>query len=232
MNGLYMMVTIVDRKKTKKFLDFYNEQCGLHVAVITAGDGTAADELLDYFGLDGSDKSVMLHFVTGEKWRDTKRRLQVDMKIDIPGLGIVFIVPLSSIGGKKALGFLTQGQDYVKGEESQLKDTKYELIVVISNQGYTEKVMDAARKAQARGGTVIHAKGTGGKEAEKFLGVTLVPEKEMVFIVARTERKNDIMKAIMENVGTNTKAGSIVFSLPVTDTAGMRLMEYVDEEES
>ncbi len=231
MNGLYLMVTIVERKKTKKFDDFYKD-AGLTVSVVTTGDGTAADELLDYFGLDGSDKSVMFHFVTAEKWREIKRRLQVEMRIDIPGLGIVFTIPMSSIGGKKALSYLTDGQNYVKGEESELKDTKHELIVVIANQGYTEKIMDAARKAQARGGTVIHAKGTGGKEAEKFLGVTLVPEKEMVFIVSRTDRKNDIMKAIMEHAGTGTKAGSIVFSLPVTDTAGMRLMDYIDEEES
>ena len=230
MNGLYLMVTIVERKKTKKFDDFY-KGAGLVVSIVTAGDGTAADELLDYFGLDGSDKSIMFHFVTAEKWREIKRRLQVEMKIDIPGLGIVFTIPMSSIGGKKALGYLTDGQNFVKGEESELKDTKYELIVVIANQGYTEKIMDAARKAQARGGTVIHAKGTGGKEAEKFLGVTLVPEKEMVFIVSRTDRKNDIMKAIMEHAGSGTKAGSIVFSLPVTDTAGMRLMDYIDEEE-
>ena len=231
MSGLYLMVTIVDRKKTRKFDEFYKD-AGLVVSIVTTGDGTAADELLDYFGLDGSDKSVMFHFVTGDKWKEVKRRLQVEMKIDIPGLGIVFIIPMSSIGGKKVLSYLTDGQEYVKGEESELKDTKYELIVVIANQGYTEVIMDAARKAQARGGTVIHAKGTGGKEAEKFLGVTLVPEKEMVFIVSRTERKNEIMKAIMENAGTNTKAGSIVFSLPVTDTAGMRLMDYIDEEEN
>ena len=41
-----------------------------------------------------------------------------------------------------------------------MKDTKYELLVVIANQGYTELVMDAARAAHAPGGTVIHAKGT------------------------------------------------------------------------
>ena len=85
-------------------------------------------------------------------------------------------------------------------------------------------IMDAARKVHASGGTVIHAKGTGAQKAEKFMGVSLVPEKEMVFIVARSDKKNDIMRSIMDEAGVGTKAGSIVFSLPVTDTAGMRLM--------
>ena len=154
------------------------------------------------------------------------------MKIEIPGTGIAFTIPLSSIGGKKALSYLTVNQTYIKEEETSLTDTKYELLVVISNQGYTEQVMDAARKAKASGGTVIHAKGTGSRSAEKFLGVTLVPEREMVFIVVRSDRKNDIMRAIMDEAGIDSKAGSIVFSLPVTDTAGMRLMEVTEEADS
>ena len=81
----------------------------------------------------------------------------------------------------------------------------------------------------AAGGTVIHAKGTGTENAQQFLGVTLVPEKEMLFIVVKSEQKNSIMRAIMEKAGLESKAQSIVFSLPVTDTAGMRLMEEMGE---
>ncbi len=228
MSELYMMVTITNRNLTKKFTSFYQEM-GVDISVITVGRGTAASEILDYFGLDGAEKSVMLQVVTGEKWKELKYGLQRKMQIDIPGIGIAFIVPISSMGGKKALNYLTNGLNFVKGEESSLKDTKYELLVVIANQGYTDLIMDAAREVHAAGGTVVHAKGTGTQHAEKFLGVTLVPEKEMVFIVVRKEQKNDIMRAIMDKAGLESKARSIVFSLPVTDTAGMRLMEEIEE---
>ncbi len=50
-----------------------------------------------------------------------------------------------------------------------------------------------------------------------------------MFIVVNKDRKNAVMQAIMDEAGTGTKAGAVVFSLPVTDTAGMRLMEEVDE---
>mgnify|MGYP002800887118 FL=1 len=83
--------------------------------------------------------------------------------------------------------------------------------------------MDAAREAGAGGGTVVHARGTGMEKAEKFLGVTLAEEKEMTFIVTRSEKKNEIMKAIMEKAGMESKAKSILFSLPVTETAGLRI---------
>ncbi|MBR5247505.1 MAG: P-II family nitrogen regulator [Lachnospiraceae bacterium] len=228
MSELYMMVTITNRNLTKKFTSFYQEM-GVDISVITVGRGTAASEILDYFGLDGAEKSVMIQVVTGEKWKELKYGLQRKMQIDIPGIGIAFIVPISSMGGKKALNYLTNGLNFVKGEESSLKDTKYELLVVIANQGYTDLIMDAAREVHAAGGTVIHAKGTGTQHAEKFLGVTLVPEKEIVFIVVRKEQKNDIMRAIMDKAGLESKARSIVFSLPVTDTAGMRLIEEIEE---
>lgn len=71
-----------------------------------------------------------------------------------------------------------------------MKDTKYELLIVIANQGYSGLIMDAARSENAGGGTVIHAKGTGMERAEQFLGVSLAAEKEMVLIVIKREDKN------------------------------------------
>ena len=106
-----------------------------------------------------------------------------------------------------------------------MKDTERELIIVIADQGNIELIMDAAREAGAYGGTVIHARGTGMEQAEKFMGVCLAAEKEMIFIVTKKEQKNSIMKAIMEKAGMESRAKSIVFSLPVTDTAGLRLIE-------
>ncbi len=228
MSELSLMVTITSRNYVRRFVNFYEDQ-DLPVSTVTLGNGTASSEILDYFGLTGSEKGILFHIITDTKWKEVKRQLRLKMSIDIPGVGIVFLVPLSSIGGIKALNYLTAQQDYVKGEESSLKDTKYELLVTISNQGYSELIMDAARKVHAAGGTVIHAKGTGTHLAEKFMGVTLVPEKEMIFIVVRSDQKNNIMRAIMDEAGTGTKAGAIVFSLPVTDTAGMRMMEELEE---
>ena len=106
-----------------------------------------------------------------------------------------------------------------------MQNTDHELIIVIAEHGYTELIMDAARGAGAYGGTVIHAKGTGIEAADKFMGVTLAAEKEVIYIVTKTEQKNPIMKAIMEKAGLESKAKAVVFSLPVTDTAGLRLVE-------
>ena len=224
MSKLNLMTTIVDRNQVKKYLHLYEEE-GLQIMLVTLGDGTASGDVLDYLGLEATEKAVIFSVLTDENFYKTKKSLQKKLQIDAPGGGIAFIVPFSSIGGKKALQFFTVGQDFQKEEESALKDTTYELVIVIANQGYIEMVMDAARGAGAYGGSVIHAKGTGMEQAEKFMGVSLAAEKEMIFIVAKKEQKNDIMKAVMEQAGLDTKAKSIVFSLPVTDTAGLRLLE-------
>lgn len=137
------------------------------------------------------------------------------------GGDISFIIPLCSIGGKKALQFLIENQDYQKEEESSLKNTTHELIIVIAEQGYTGLIMDAAREAGAYGGTVIHAKGTGMEFAEKFMHMSLAAEKEIIFIVTKTEQKNPIM----QKAGADSKAKAITFSLPVSATAGLRLIE-------
>jgi len=224
MGNLYLMTTIVDRKIIKKYLELYQEN-SLHVMYLTLGYGTASNEVLDYLGLDSTEKAVAYSVLEEETWFTVKKQLEKKLKIDAPGGGIAFTVPLSSIGGKKALQFLLEKNEYQKQEETTLKKTDRELIVVIAEQGYTNVIMDAAREAGAYGGTVIHAKGTGMEAADKFMGVTLAAEKEIVYIVTKTTEKNAIMKAIMEKAGLDSKAKSICFSLPVTDTAGLRLIE-------
>lgn len=224
MGNLYMMTTIVDRKIAGTYLDFFTEN-NINVMFLSLGHGTASNEVMDYLGLESSEKAVAFSVLDEEFWADIKKKMERRLKIDAPGGGISYIIPLSSIGGRKTLEFLTEGKEYQKEEEATLKNTNHELIVVIAEQGYTDLIMEAARNAGAYGGTVIHAKGTGIQEAEKFLGVSIAAEKEIIYIVTKTEIKNSIMQAIMQNAGLNSKAKAIAFSLPVTDTAGLRLIE-------
>ena len=230
MSDVYIMTTIIDRKNSKKYLDLYKKD-KLEVMYITLGEGTARGDILDYLGLEASEKMVIFNFVQQHDWMLTKKNLQRKLQIDAPGEGIAFLVPLSSIGGKRTLQFLLDRQELPESEESTLKDTTYELIIAIADQGNLEMVMDAARGAGAYGGTVIHAKGTGMEYAEKYLGVTIAAEKAMIFIVTKKAQKNSIMKAIMEQAGMQSPAKTIVFSLPVTDTAGLRLVDLDEENE-
>ena len=94
---------------------------------------------------------------------------------------------------------------------------KKELIVCIINNGYADLVMQAAKNEGARGGTIFHARGTGNNDAEKFFGIKVSPEKEVVFIVAHSDIKDNIISAIYKDAGLNTKGQGIVFTLPISD---------------
>lgn len=227
MNELYVMGMITNRGIRSKMIPFFKEH-HIHVTLSTMGVGTANSAILDYLGMEATEKTIYFAFVTLETWKSFKKELYSKMKIDIAGSGIAFLIPMSSIGGKKALQYVTMEQDVVIEEESTLKDTDFELLITIANGGHIETVMDAARSAHAPGGTVVHAKGTGMEQAKRFLGISLAEEKEMIFIVVRSKHKNEIMRAIMEKAGTGSPAGGIVFSLPVTATAGLRLLEEED----
>ena len=107
-------------------------------------------------------------------------------------------------------------------------DTRFELIVTIVNRGFSDNVMDAAKAAGARGGTILHARGTGIHEEAKFFGISIQPEKDMVMILVKQPDRDAIMHAISVGAGLNTEGRGLTFSLPVTDVAG--IVHMMDKE--
>ncbi len=98
---------------------------------------------------------------------------------------------------------------------------KHEVIFCVVNSGFSDAVMDAAKEFGARGGTVIHARGTANREAEKLYQITVQPEKEIVMILVSSDIKNDILHALYKAVGLNTPGQGIAFSMPVDAAVGL-----------
>ena len=101
---------------------------------------------------------------------------------------------------------------------------EHEVIFCIVNSGYSDVVMDAARSHGARGGTVIHARGTANIEAEKLYGITIQPDKEIVMILVPSAIKNDILHALYKSAGLNTQGQGIAFAMPVDGVVGLSSM--------
>lgn len=194
----------------------------LPVSVVLHAHGTAVRSMLDILGIESNEKRVVLTIATQEKTRRLIDEQKRHLFIGVPGHGIVVSVPIKSIGGGKTVAFLGGSQQPAKYTPEL--NYSYELIVAIANEGRTDLVMNAARSAGAAGGTVLHGKGTGSDKAEKFYSVSIAQEKEVILIVAKTEQKAGIMRAILEKAGPNTEAGTIVFSLPTSEVAGFGLL--------
>lgn len=230
MKDIYLLLTIVRRKDAPEYEEFYRAE-GVGVVYTTPCNGTAHAKTLSLLGIERTEKAMLWSTVTGETLKTLKHHLTVNMKIDLPDRGVAVAVPLSGIGGARTLEYFTSGQQLSDEQQTEgnTMQSSHELIVAIYEKGYTDMVMDAAREAGAAGGTTINAKGTGAG-AEKFFGLSLAVEKEMVFIVSGVDKKKDIMKAIMQKAGVDTKAHALVFSLPVSDTAGFRFSDAVEKE--
>ena len=100
-------------------------------------------------------------------------------------------------------------------------NNEFELIMAIVNRGDADDAMNAAKLAGATGGTILHGRGTGGKEALHFYGISVKEEKELLLIVTKRESKNEIMSAIV-SAGNLTQSGAgITFSLPVSQVVGI-----------
>lgn len=97
----------------------------------------------------------------------------------------------------------------------------HEAIFCIVNSGYSEAVMDVAKRLGARGGTVINARGTASKEAEKFFHITIHPEKEIVMILVPKKIKDGVLHALYQEVGLDTAGQGIAFSVPVDSVVGL-----------
>ena len=98
---------------------------------------------------------------------------------------------------------------------------EHEVIFCIVNAGFADAVMDAAKEYGARGGTVIHARGTANSEVEKRFEIAVQPEKEMVMILVPSKIKDDILHALYRAVGLKTPGQGIAFSMPVDAVVGI-----------
>lgn len=104
-------------------------------------------------------------------------------------------------------------------------NVKYELVVCIVNAGFSQEVVELARAAGAKGGTIIRGRGTANPEAEEFFGLTIQPDKEILLILVPSDIKDAVLKAIYKDGGLNQEAQGIAFSLPVNRTTSIKMSE-------
>jgi len=220
------IVTVVNPQGLDILLNIY-DALQLPLSMVMYGRGTATQNVMDLLGIESKDRRIVITVADKKKTDQLIREQRRKLYIDVPGNGVTVTVPIKSIGGRETLAYLSNGKS-PKGTPDL--NYQYELVVAIANEGHADEVMDAARAAGATGGTIFHGKGAGSKKTGKFYNISIAQEKEMVMIVAKAADKAKIMSAILESTGPDTKAGAIVFSLPVGQVAGFSLLD--DEEES
>jgi nitrogen regulatory protein PII len=229
---------IIDWSKIQLITQVFEEE-KVRFHFISKGRGTASSDVLDLLGIGASDKAVILCLEQEMMAPILLQEVRKKVGRRSPGAGIAFTVPLSGINTPLLRVFKdsviknekialeqqetpnkTQKSKRLQGETMQ-NEIKNDLIVAIINQGYSDEFMTAAREAGAAGGTVLNARGLASSGPVKFFGVSVQDEKEIVIVLTSREKKVLIMQAVSEACGITTKAGGIVFALPVDQVMGL-----------
>lgn len=209
---LEMLVVIVEHNKASKVLHLADEK-GVTASVAMLGRGTASRTIFDYLGLNDKKKAVLMLFGKTEEITDLADYLLEKLEMDKPNHGIAYIESAFNVFGT---------EDNVNGSENIKRgENMYNAIYTIVEKGNADDVIEAAQKAGSRGGTVMHARGSGSEEVRKVFNMLIEPEKEIVLIISEEAKTKDIVESIRKETQIEEEGKGIIFITNVAQTYGL-----------
>lgn len=209
---LEMLVVIVEHNKASKVLHLADEK-GVTASVAMLGRGTASRTIFDYLGLNDKKKAVLMLFGKTEEITDLADYLVEKLEMDKPNHGIAYIESAFNVFGT---------EDNANGSENIKRgENMYNAIYTIVEKGNADDVIEAAQKGGSRGGTVIHARGSGSEEARKVFNMLIEPEKEIVLIISEEAKTKDIVESIRKETQIEEEGKGIIFVTNVVNTYGL-----------
>lgn len=187
-----LLITVLERQKTAAAIKTARN-AGAPGGTVLMGLGTAENKWLRLLGLDDVEKELLYTILPSSLVPAVVTALKTTPSL-AGSRGIMFTINILR-AFRSAQPSLFAFQETLM-PNARTNKPEYELISVIVNSGNADAVMDAARSAGATGGTIVHARGTARPEDTPFFGITIVPEKELVMILASTEKSSLIMESI------------------------------------
>ncbi|GAA0487587.1 P-II family nitrogen regulator [Alkalibacterium sp. m-11] len=210
---------------------------GVNGGTVIRGEGTVQGRVLNKLGLDKVRKEIAV-FISDESTAQTAMMHIADtMGMTRKNKGICFRLPLAGAMGlvkqqaadqselidpADSQGFDQEwNQMENKGIDTKEPDNMFQAIVVITKEGQSEIVMEAAQAAGAQGGTVIQAHGAGGYETKKVFNMEIEPEKDMVLIISSRDQTKAITTEVNKVLGLEKPNSGILFVADLSETIGV-----------
>lgn len=224
---MFVFVTRVEEEK--KLKDIFD---AMHIPLYfqCRGQGTAPSEIMDIFGLGGTARLITIGFLpkfaVKQLFEQTDRQFSFHQR----GGGIVITIPITGLQSpifhmlrEESRSMLEkQMQERVEEDMAETNEkSRHQVIWVSVAAGYSDEVIDAARQAGAKGGTILRGKRQNAEHISQHFGISMQEEQDFVMIVVPKEKKNEIMSAICNSYGLHTEAHGTVISLPVDDAIGL-----------
>lgn len=179
---------------------------------VLPGRGTAPSTILHLLGFGEKAKDIALIVVEDEKATAVKDAILTAARQKKPRNGALFTIEVGTFekSGKR-------DTSHLEGDGKMNGTGQSQLITIIVNKGLAEDAMAAARKAGAKGGTILDGTGTAKEDDATFFGVSLVPEKEILIIHVEADKADAVYEAIRSLPCFDEKGVGIAFRMPVQD---------------
>ena len=90
-----------------------------------------------------------------------------------------------------------------------------EVVIAIVDEGHAELVMNAAKQAGAKYGTVISGEAFADSNLSDVIQVPTKAKREVVLIICESSIRDAVLRTINDSVSLDSTGRGMVFSLPV-----------------
>lgn len=224
---LFVFITrIEDEKKLQEILD------SMHIPIYfqCRGQGTAKSEIMDILGFGGTTRLITVGLLPKFAVKELFGQMEKHMHFHQRGGGIIITVPVTGLQSPLFNMLNDESKEIIEntikerieGDMAEVQEkSSYNIIWVSVAAGYSDDVIDTARAAGAKGGTILRGRRRNSEHVSRHFGVSVQDEQDFVMIVAPKEKKSAIMAEICASCGLNTPAHGTIISLPVDDAIGL-----------
>ena len=211
---LMLLLSIVERDKGNKLIKVLNN-LNIRMNFQCVGFGTAPTEMMDIFGLGSNDKDIVISLASETTVKDMMADFGTSFESHTRFGGLMIILKTSA--ASRVLTELlthTESNFYERGKEIVKNEHHNNLILISVNEGYSDDVMQVARKAGATGGTVIKGRLADIELVSELESITIDEEREILVILAPLKTSKQIMEDVNREFGITSKANGIITAIP------------------
>ncbi len=179
--------------------------------------GSISSALLNALGITSDRREVVKVLMSHSAADKFLSEINEKLRLQDPGNGIVYISEvIACMDADNNLNVRFEDT-----ENSVSEDAMYNKITVIVDRGSAERIVEIAKEAGARGGTIMRGKGSAGKDAQKIFGIEIEPEKELAVIITPIGITRVVFDAIVREAELELPGKGIIYVEPIVDAIGL-----------
>lgn len=217
--NIQLLTLILNENQINKCMHLIKEK-HIRGGMTIIGRGTVSSSILNLLGIKSQKKEIVKLLVKTEEAKDIMNYFDQELQLSKPGHGIAYtkqVIAAIGLPGQKP------NQKQMPASTAKCVEGKsmFKKLTVIVDRGMADDVMDIARKAGIRGGTILHGRGAGAEIATNLFGVEIEPEKELVIILMPNDLVDKVVHALSQELHLDEPGKGILFVEPIINTRGL-----------